>query len=78
MYELRLAEYGDEHYYTILAGKIYAIDLHAANRGGEARDLLTKLHAISKQVLGPHHNITKDIESELKQIILKIKVANQS
>jgi hypothetical protein len=78
LYELRIAEYGEENEYTIKSGKIYALRLQKSNRGDEARDLLTKLHATSKQVLGHHHNITKDIESKLKQIIIKIKVANQS
>jgi hypothetical protein len=78
LYELRVAEYGEGHEVTIRAGNNFAIDLRKANRWGEARDLLTKLNATSKQVLGHHHNITKDIESELKQINLKIKVVNQS
>jgi hypothetical protein len=43
-------------------------------RGGEARELLTKLLAMSKQVLGPHHNTTKEVTSVLKEVI---KVANQ-
>jgi hypothetical protein len=68
LYEILVAKYGEEHEYTILAGKNYAIDLHKANRGDEARDLLTKLLAMSKQVLGPEHNITKDIASALKWI----------
>jgi hypothetical protein len=68
LYELRVAKFGEDHEYTILAGKNYAIDLHKANRGDEARDLLTKLLATSKQVLGPHHNTTKDVESMLKWI----------
>jgi hypothetical protein len=66
MYELRIAELGDENEYAIEAGKIYAIDLRKANRRDEARELLTKLLATSKQVLGPHHNTTKDVESELE------------
>jgi hypothetical protein len=78
VYELRIAEYGEDDEYTIHAGKDYAIALWQANRGEEAMELLTKLLITSKQVLGPHHNTTKDIESELKQIILKIKVDNQS
>jgi hypothetical protein len=78
LYELRVSEDGDEDEYTIRAGKHYAINLQKSNRGEEARELLTKLLATSKQVFGSDHNITKDIESELKQIILKIKVANQS
>jgi hypothetical protein len=66
MYELRIAELGEEDEYTIEAGKIYAFDLRKANHGDEARELLTKLLAMSKQVLGPHHNTTKDVESELQ------------
>jgi hypothetical protein len=68
LYELRIAEYGDEHYYTIDAGKIYALRLQKANRGVEARELLTKLLVTSKQVLGPHHNMTKEVESELEEV----------
>jgi hypothetical protein len=60
MYKLRIAKLGEEHDYTIIAGKIYANDLRNANRGDEARDLLTKLLAVSKQVLGPDHNTTKE------------------
>jgi hypothetical protein len=55
LYELHIAEHGDEHYYTIISGKSYAINLQLANRRGEARELLTKLLATSKQVLGLHH-----------------------
>jgi hypothetical protein len=65
LYELRIAESGEEHENTIHAGKIYAINLCNANRGDEARDLLTKLLATSKQVLGSDHNITKSVENEL-------------
>jgi hypothetical protein len=67
IYKLRIAEYGEENEYTILAGKNYAIDLRKANSETEARELLTKLLATSKQVLGPHHNTTKRVESELKK-----------
>jgi hypothetical protein len=67
LYELRVAEWGKEHEYTINAGKIYVIDLQKANRREEARELLMKLFATSKQVLGPHHNTTKDIERILNQ-----------
>ena len=74
MYELRIAKHGDEHYYTIDAGKIYALRLQKANCGVEARELLMKLLLTSKQVLGPHHNITKEIESELEEVI---EVANK-
>ena len=65
LYELRIAELGEEHYYTINAGKLYVIDLQKANRGDEARELLTKLLATSKQVFGSDHKITKEVESML-------------
>jgi hypothetical protein len=65
LYELRIAKFGEEHYYTIDAGIDYAIDLRKANRWEEARELLTKLLVTSKQVLGPHHNTTKKVESML-------------
>jgi tetratricopeptide (TPR) repeat protein len=68
LYELRIAEHGDEDEYTILAGKIYAIRLQKANRREEAIELLTKLLVTSKQVLGPHHNTTKEVASALKWI----------
>jgi hypothetical protein len=65
LYELRFAEYGDEHYFTILAGKNYAAILRKSNRREEARELLTKLLVKSKQVFGSDHNITKSVESML-------------
>ena len=66
LYELRVAEYGEEHEYTICAGMVYAGGLHDANhRGEEGRELLTKLLATSKQVLGPYHGTTKQVESLL-------------
>jgi hypothetical protein len=65
LYELRVAESGDEHVNTILTGKNYAIHLQKANRQEEARELLTKLLATSKQVFGSDHNITKSVESML-------------
>jgi hypothetical protein len=68
IYKLRIAEIGDENEFTISAGRQYAIDLHNANRGREARELLTKLLATSKQVLGPHHKTTKRVESALKSV----------
>jgi hypothetical protein len=45
-----------------------------ANRGVEARELLTKLLGTSKRVLGPHHNMTKEVESDLEKVI---EVANE-
>ena len=66
LYKLRVAEYGEEHEYTIIAGKSYAIHLREANCGDEAMELLMKLLATSNQVLGPDHNITKEVESTLQ------------
>ena len=66
LYELRIAEDGEENEYTIIAGKIYAINLQKANRGDEARELLTKLLVTSKQVLGSDHSTTKMVASILK------------
>ena len=71
LYELRVAKSGENNRYTIIAGRSYAINLHKANRGDEARALLTKLLITSKQVLGPHHNVTKDVELLLESIIRK-------
>jgi predicted RNA-binding protein with TRAM domain len=65
LYELRIAELGEEHEDTIRAGRNYVINLRNANRGDEARDLLTKLLATSKQVLGSDHKTTKKVENEL-------------
>jgi hypothetical protein len=65
LYYLRVATLGEENEYTIQAGIDYAVNLRKANRRNEARDLLTKLLATSKQVLGPHHNTTKKVESML-------------
>jgi hypothetical protein len=69
LYELHIAELGEENEYTICDGIDYAVYLRKANRGEEARELLTKLLATSKQVLGPYHNTTKKVESELKEVI---------
>jgi hypothetical protein len=69
LYELRIAEYGEENEYTIDAGNDYAIYLRQANRCGEAREFLTKLLATSKQILGPHHNTTKKVESALEKVV---------
>jgi hypothetical protein len=65
LYELRIAELGEDSEYTIIAGKNYAIHLQKANRREEARELLIKLLATSKQVFGSDHNITKSVESML-------------
>ena len=66
LYKVRAAELGDEHEHTIKSGKNYATALRNANRGDEARELLTKLLATSKQILGSHHNTTKEIELKLE------------
>jgi hypothetical protein len=65
LYEIRIAKFGEGDEYTIAVGRNYALNLQDANRGDEARELLTKLLATSKQVLGPHHNTTKEVESAL-------------
>jgi len=65
LYEMCVAEQGEGSKLTIHAGKNYAEILQKANRGGEARELLTKLLAISKQVLGPHHSTTKSVDNAL-------------
>jgi hypothetical protein len=65
LYELRIAELGEENEYTIHAGKVFACYLHKADRRDEARELLMKLLATSKQVFGSDHKITKEVESML-------------
>jgi hypothetical protein len=78
VYELRIAELGEEHEYTIDAGKNYAINLRKANRETEANELLTKLIATSKQVFGSDHKTTKEVESALKwSLRLPIKIDGQ-
>jgi hypothetical protein len=67
LYEFRIAEDGEESEYTIISGKNYAVNLHRANHGGEAKILLMKLLATSKQVFGPHHITTKRVESALQR-----------
>jgi len=68
LYKVRVAELGEESERTIHAGRNYAICLQKANRCDEARELLIKLLATSRQVLGPHHSTTKSVESMLKRI----------
>jgi hypothetical protein len=65
LYELRVAKLGEEHEHTIIAGKNLARRLRIANRWEEARVLLMKLLATSKQVFGSDHNITKQVASML-------------
>jgi hypothetical protein len=62
LYALRVAELGEEHEHTIKSGKNYAIELQDATREADARELLTKLLATSKRVLGPHHKTTKRLK----------------
>ena len=69
MYELRIANLGEGHEDTIKSGKNYAIELQDATREADARELLTKLLATSKQVLGPHHKTTKEVEAALKDVL---------
>ena len=77
LYELRVAQHGEEKESAILAGKNFAILLQSANRGDEATELLTKLLATSKQVLGPHHNMTKSIEATLKLVVAEREIVNR-
>ena len=65
LYELRVAKLGEENEDTIDAGIIYAHRLQKSNRRKDARELLMKLLATSKQVFGSDHNTTKEIESML-------------
>ena len=75
---MRIAELGEEHEYTIDAGKNYAVNLCKANRETEANELLTKLIATSKQVFGSDHKTTKEVESALKwSLRLPIKIDGQ-
>jgi hypothetical protein len=66
LYEMRIAELGEGNEDTICAGRNYAIHQRNANRGDEAKELLMKLLATSKQVLGSDHKTTKEVESVLK------------
>jgi hypothetical protein len=66
LYEVRVAEYGENDEQTIISGKIYALNLQKASRCDESRKLLFKLLATSKQALGSHHNTTKEVASALK------------
>jgi hypothetical protein len=67
VYKLRAAEYGEGSEVAIEAGKVYAMKLQDAHRGGEATEFLTKLLATSMRVLGPNHSTTKQVESVLKR-----------
>jgi len=68
LYELRVAELGEKNELTIDSGKVYAMKLQDADRRDEARELSVKLLATSKQVLGPHHKTTKDVEFALQEV----------
>jgi hypothetical protein len=68
LYEMRVAELGDENEYTIIAGRQYAINLQKVNRREDARKLLMKLLVTSKQVLGRHHKTTESVEAALKRL----------
>lgn len=50
-------------------------ELRKANRGIKAIELLTTLLATSKQVLGPHHNFTKEVSSALERIVSELVLA---
>jgi hypothetical protein len=65
-YELRVTKNGEGNEYSILAGKKYAVCLQTANHGDEAKELLMKLLVTSKQVLGPNHNTTKEVQCALE------------
>ena len=67
LYKMRVAKHGEGSILAIDSGVIYAAHLQNANREEEARELLTKLLAMSKQVFGSDHNTTKEIESKLKK-----------
>jgi hypothetical protein len=68
LYQLGVTKSGEENASTIYSGYLHAKRLKDANRREEARELLTKLFVTSKQVLGPHHSITKKVEHALIQI----------
>ena len=67
LYKLLVAQSGEENESAIHAGKVYAVNLQKANRGEEARELLMKLLANSKQLLGPHHSTFNVVEMVLKR-----------
>ena len=66
LYEAGIAQLGESSEYTIRMGMYYAIELQKFNRGDESKELLTKSLATSKQVFGPDHKTTKDVEYVLK------------
>lgn len=70
-YELRVKDLGENHNLTIRAGMAYAITLHHTNHRGEACELLTKMHANSKQVFGLQH--TREAFQHLIKMLAAIK-----
>jgi hypothetical protein len=77
LYELCVAEYGEEIEYTIRAGRNYAFHLRKANRLDETRELLTKLLVTSKQVLGSDHNTAKSIKAMLEMVVAEHEIVNR-
>jgi hypothetical protein len=78
VYKLRAAEYGEGSKVAIDAGKVYAMKLQDAHRGGEATELLTKLLATSMRVLGPNHSTTKQVESVFKRTNINNSIHNDA
>lgn len=64
-YELRVAWFGGENERIICVGINYADCLLNNKLGDEAMNLLTKLLAMSNQVLGTHYHVTKMVEAKL-------------
>ena len=75
LYESRLKVYGEERIDTLYAGKHLAISLLNVRRLVEAERLLKKLAAVSKQVHGLDHTVTKSINSAERRLG-EIKVNN--
>jgi hypothetical protein len=69
---LCVAQIGEGHGLTLHLGANYAIELRKANRGDEAKKLLIKLLATSKQVLGPH---TKEVTSRLEWVVAQREIS---
>ena len=76
LYDWCVATHGVGNEYTILAGNTYALELAKESRWRESRDLLMKLLATSKQVLGSHHSTTKETESKLEWVVVQL-IANR-
>jgi hypothetical protein len=73
MYESYVAKYGKEGKTTITSGVTLAIALWEAKQPMEAERLLTRLATVSKRVLGPQHNTTKQVKSWLKNCLWELK-----